>query len=977
MKKTIDDIFAGDSGMSALMRGFDWSSTPLGPPEQWPDGLRVPLGMMLTSRFQMWLGWGRDLAFFYNDAYAPTLGLKHPKALARPMREVWAEVFDDVADRINSVMRDGKATWDKALLLLLERSGYPEETYHTFSYSPLTGDDGSIQGLMCVVTEETDRVISERRLETLRTLATALLLVRTREQLAEAVQSALSTNRFEFPFHVLRFFNADGAPPAGADRTEIADWPFDRVGQGVMTFRTDDPDLLRGAPMGAWQVPPKDALITRIAAPGQTAAAGLVLGLNPYRRQTDDAEIIAFAELIAAQIAGAVAMVDAHAREAAEMQRLRDLFEQSPSFIALLQGPDHRFDLANPAYQRLVGRRDLLGKTVREALPEIEGQGFHELLDGVYATGEPYRGDAVPLMVQRESNAELESRILDFIYQPFRNAEGTITGVFVEGNDVTNAYRTLAALKASEERFRTFAEAMPNHVWTSRPDGTLDWFNKRVYEYSGTVEGELDGGAWAKIVHPDDIDWVTDRWATSLSTGQIYETEFRLRRADGAFRWHIARAIALRGDDGAVTGWIGTNTDIEEQKATARALANLNATLEEQVMLRTGKLLEAEEALRQSQKMEAVGQLTGGIAHDFNNMLAIVIGSLDIAGRRLRRGEADVERHLESARAGATRAATLTQRLLAFSRQSPLSPRVVNLNELVAAMSELLRRSLGERIGFETVLAGGLWPARVDPNQLESAILNLAVNAKDAMPDGGKLTIETANGHLDDRYVAGEIGLNPGQYVMIAVSDVGSGMPPDVLPKVFDPFFTTKPTGKGTGLGLSMVYGFAKQSGGHVRIYSEVGKGTSVKLYLPRHFGPLDEANAPVRAPNLPAASSRAETVLVVEDEDRVRQMSCEVLKELGYTVHAVSSGEEALRLFDKLGGVDLLFTDVMMPGMSGRQLAEALLRRAPSLKVLYTTGYTRNAVVHNGVLDPGVAFLPKPFTVEDLATKLRAVLDA
>jgi CheY-like chemotaxis protein len=273
------------------------------------------------------------------------------------------------------------------------------------------------------------------------------------------------------------------------------------------------------------------------------------------------------------------------------------------------------------------------------------------------------------------------------------------------------------------------------------------------------------------------------------------------------------------------------------------------------------------------------------------------------------------------------------------------------------------------------VLAGGLWTTNVDPNQLESAIINLAVNARDAMPDGGKLTIEVANAHLDERYAAREVGVAAGQYLMISVTDVGIGIPPDALERVFDPFFTTKEVGKGTGLGLSMVYGFAKQSGGHVRIYSEVGHGTSVKLYLPRHFGSAEEAATAHE--ELPTPTGLVETVLVVEDESHVRQMSVEALRELGYVVHAAGSGDEALRLFDTLGNVDILFTDIVMRGITGRQLADALRQKVPTLKVLYTTGYTRNAVVHNGVLDPGVAFLPKPFSIADLAAKLRAVLDA
>ncbi len=428
----------------------------------------------------------------------------------------------------------------------------------------------------------------------------------------------------------------------------------------------------------------------------------------------------------------------------------------------------------------------------------------------------------------------------------------------------------------------------------------------------------------------------------------------------------------------------GMITAFQRAGAAEHELRLLNEDLEHRVAERTAALerqeaeREAAEAkLRQLQKMEAIGQLTGGIAHDFNNMLAIIIGNLDIASRRIGRGQIGVERHLEHAQEGARRAATLTQRLLAFSRQSPLSPRVVNLNDCVTSMSDLLRRTIGERIRLETVLAGGLWPTRVDPNELESAVLNLAVNACDAMPDGGELTIETANVYLDERYVSGEPGLTSGQYAMVAVTDVGGGIGPDVLEKVFDPFFTTKAIGKGTGLGLSMVYGFAKRSGGHVRLYSELAHGTTVKIYLPRHLGSVEDPAAPPPATGLPTARSRSETVLVVEDDERVRQTSCDALRELGYSVEAAASGEEALDRFEALGRVDVLFTDIVMGGMTGRQLADALWLKTPGLKVLFTTGYTRNAIVHNCVLDPGVALLPKPFTVQELAVKLRAVLDA
>lgn len=385
----------------------------------------------------------------------------------------------------------------------------------------------------------------------------------------------------------------------------------------------------------------------------------------------------------------------------------------------------------------------------------------------------------------------------------------------------------------------------------------------------------------------------------------------------------------------------------------------------------------AEAQLRQMQKMESIGQLTGGIAHDFNNMLAIVIGSLDMARRRLGDdGDPRVIKGIDNATEGAQRAAQLTARLLAFSRQQPLDPQPTDVNKLVGGMSELLRRTIGEDVRVESVLAGGLWRASIDANQLENAIINLCVNARDAMPGGGKLTIETGNAHLDDAYAATHDEVTPGQYVMVSVTDSGTGMPPDVVARAFDPFFTTKGVGKGTGLGLSQVFGFVKQSRGHVKIYSEPGQGTIIKIYLPRHYGP--DATGSYVAPlsdSLPRAQGE-EIILLVEDEERVRHMSVDSLRELGYTVVQASDGEQALAMLTIQPRIDMLFTDIVMPGINGRILADRAREARPGLKVLYTTGYTRNAIVHNGMLDPGVSFLAKPFTLDQLAVKVRQVLD-
>jgi PAS domain S-box-containing protein len=460
----------------------------------------------------------------------------------------------------------------------------------------------------------------------------------------------------------------------------------------------------------------------------------------------------------------------------------------------------------------------------------------------------------------------------------------------------------------------------------------------------------------AAIQHPDDRTATGPERIRLLEGRATPRFEGRLRRKDGSYRSIAWTAVS----DGELSYLSGRDVTAEREQANA--------------------LRQTETALRQAQKMEAIGQLTGGVAHDFNNMLAIVIGSLNLVQRQLDRdrpNDSVVRRFLSAALEGADRAAVLTSRLLAFSRQQALNPEPLDANKMVSGMSELLRRTLGEPVQIETVLAGGLWLTRIDPPQLENAILNLALNARDAMAakGGGRLTIETANASLDEAYAAQHDDVSAGQYVQIAVSDSGGGMPPEVAVRAFDPFFTTKPAGQGTGLGLSMVHGFVKQSGGHVKIYSEPGQGTTIKLYLPRWFGSMERRAGAAAVSNVLPMGTPNEIILVVEDEERVRRVSVEALRELGYTVLHAADGQEALGTLDANPAIALLFTDIVMPGMNGAQLtAEALLRR-PDLKVLYTTGYTRNAVVHNGVLDNGVQLLNKPFTLEQLATKVREVL--
>jgi PAS domain S-box-containing protein len=420
--------------------------------------------------------------------------------------------------------------------------------------------------------------------------------------------------------------------------------------------------------------------------------------------------------------------------------------------------------------------------------------------------------------------------------------------------------------------------------------------------------------------------------------------------------------------------------ELEERTRAEAALRELNDTLEDRVRLAVAEQQRAEEALRQAQKMEAVGQLTGGIAHDFNNLLTVVTGNVDMASRSLAAAgihDARTQRALDSAMKGAERAASLTQRLLAFSRRQPLAPKAIDVDKLVVSMSDLLNRALGETIKLEIVTSPGLWRVEADPNQLESAILNLAVNARDAMPQGGDLVIETANARLDEEYCAAHAEVAPGQYVVIAVTDTGSGMPRHIQERVFEPFYTTKEPGKGTGLGLSMVYGFVKQSGGHIKIYSEEEQGTTIKIYLPRLMSDVASEDESHLAQGLETSPS-SETILVVEDDDDVRAYTVECLRELGYRVLEAHDGPSALRLLERQNEpLDLLFTDVVMPGMTGRELADAAREQQPTLRVLYTSGYTRNAIMHGGRLDAGVEMIAKPFTYAALAQKVRDVLDA
>ncbi|WCS28593.1 PAS domain-containing protein (plasmid) [Methylobacterium sp. NMS14P] len=896
----------------------------------------------------------------------------------------------------------------------------------------------------------------------------------------------------------------------------------------------------------------------------------------------------------------------------AEVRRLRghstslaQMFEQAPSFIALLSGPEHRFTLTNAAYQRAVDGRHVTGRTVAEALPEAAAQGYVELLDEVFRSGKPHRATGARLDLLTAPGSAPRERYLDFVYQPITDGDGRVSGIFVEGHDVTERTRAEAALRENEARYRTLfesievgfciiemrfegdravdyriVEANPAFVrqtgadvagkWVSEfaPNLERHWFDTygrvaltgepahfehyadvfgrwfdvralRTGEPAGNrvaiffsditerrrVEQRAEAGERELRLIADALpvliafigsdlvyrfankayeDWfflppdqVVGRDVRDLLTPEAFAArEPFMRRAlggepvtfemdwphrDGRGRVAEIRYLPRRAADGRVDGYhvfvqdvtvrVQAEADLARQVAARTAerdqvwqassdllcVANLDGhfislnpawprtlgwteaemrtrpfldfvhpddiaatvaaaeglargqaqlTFENRYLHKDGghvwlswnavprdgliyasvrdvtetkrqaeALARTEEALRQSQKMEAVGQLTGGLAHDFNNLLAGISGSLELMQTRMGQGRmGDLDRYMTVAQGAAKRAAALTHRLLAFSRRQTLDPKPTNVNRLVHDMEELVRRTVGPAIHLEVVGLAGLWPALIDPGQLENALLNLCINARDAMPDGGRITIETANRWIDE---AGgrQHDLAPGQYLSVCVTDTGTGMAPDLIEKVFEPFFTTKPTGEGTGLGLSMVYGFARQSGGQVRIYSEVGEGTMVCLYLPRHYGEADEDEVGRRLAEVEQAG-QGETVLIVDDEPSVRMLVTEVLEDLGYTAIEAADSVAGLKVLQSDVRIDLLVTDVGLPGgMNGRQMADAGRERRPDLKVLFITGYAENAVLGNGYLRPGMQVLTKPFVLETLATRIKDLI--
>ncbi|MBC7983998.1 MAG: response regulator, partial [Candidatus Obscuribacterales bacterium] len=589
-----------------------------------------------------------------------------------------------------------------------------------------------------------------------------------------------------------------------------------------------------------------------------------------------------------------------------------------------------------------------------------------------------------------------DEQLGDHVYScqriPWRNGAGEFGGIIMILREHLERRHISTRQRNNSELLELAQEAAGVGVFEWQVQSGVLQLSPKFLSLYGLVDFDGRYDSWFKCMYREDMNRVVHDIDTVFANhGRDLRAEFRVLTAnDNALKWMEARAIVFYDPEGRAKRVVGVNVDVTERKRAIAQMRAFTETLEERVKERTRELeaqnearVKAEESLRQAQKMEAVGQLTGGVAHDFNNLLTVVMGGLNVIGKQIPALEASpavarIERARDMAQQGVRRAAALTNRLLTFSRQQPLAPKAINANRLVSGVYELLRRTLGEAVSLETVLGTDLWATHTDSNQLENALVNLAVNARDAMPNGGKMTIATKNVYLDEAYIATlSESIATGEYVVIEVTDTGVGMDPLTLQRAFEPFFTTKDVGKGTGLGLSQVYGFVRQSLGHVRIESTEGVGTTVKIYLPRYLGQLENSEYADLSADAPR-SIGDESILLAEDDEVLRKYIVETLTDLGYHVLHASDGPTALAIFIREDTINLLLTDVVMPGgMNGRQLANEARLRRPDLKVLLSSGYTRDAIVHQGRLDPGMEMIAKPYTLDELAVKIRFMLDS
>ncbi|MFC1456607.1 PAS domain-containing protein [Microvirga arabica] len=994
------NFLSGGGRMGAFIRTYDWSATPLGQPSHWSQTLKTLVSVMLGSSQPMFIAWGPERILLYNEAYSEILAQKHPAALGQPFLDVWDEIRDDLIPIVEQAYAGEPVHMDDITLFMMRR-GFREEAHFAFSYTPIRDETGAVAGILCPCIETTAQVMAERRQAAEK---------ERQQRLFEQAPGFITI--LTGPDHVFEFVNQAYIRLFG-DRgyvgRSVRDVFPELEGQGF--FEWLDQVYETGQRFVANHVP------ARLQASTGAPAKELFLDFI-YEPVIDGTGIIGiFCE--GHDVTETHIAQQALAREKERLEILNRIGSQLASELDL----DTLVQTATDAGVALTGAQFgaffynvvnqqgesymlySLSGVPREAFsrfpmprntavfhPTFAGEGVIRsddiLKDPRYGQNDPHYGMpkghlpvrsylAVPVMSR---SGEVLGALFFGHERPgmftdeHENLLIGIAGQAAVAIDNARLFQAsqheLAERRRAEQALRSLNDTLEAQVaartadrdrmWRLSTDvmlvagfdGTITATNPAWTTLLGWREEELLDSNFFDLVHPDDLE-STRAEAGNLSQGlTTLRFDNRYRHKDGSYRWLSWIAVP----DVDLIHAVGRDVTAEKQQAET--------------------LRQTEEALRQAQKMEAVGQLTGGIAHDFNNLLTGIVGSLDLMQTRIAQGRTEaVERYAKAAMSSAQRAAALTHRLLAFARRQPLAPKTVDTNKLVVSMEDLLRRTLGEAIQMEFVTAGDLWLTRCDPHQLESAILNLAINARDAMPGGGKLTIETCNTHLDRAYATLHPGVRPGQYVCVAVTDTGTGMPPDVIERAFDPFFTTKPLGQGTGLGLSMIYGFAQQSEGHARIYSEVDQGTTVKIYLPRFNGVVEEEAETAGLADAPR-SEAGETVLVVEDEPVVRDLIVDVLKDLGYQALEAVDGPSGLKMLQSPRRIDLLVTDVGLPGMNGRQLADQAREHRPDLKVLFITGYAENAAVASGFLEQGMEMITKPFAVEALAIRIREMIE-
>jgi PAS domain S-box-containing protein len=940
----------------------------------WPQNLRILTNFLVASPAPLVLLWGPDGIMIYNDGYAEICGARHPAALGAKVREVWPEAVD-FNDNVMKVVLAGGTLAYRNQELTLYRNGHAEQVWLDLHYSPVMDESGHPAGVVAIVAETTAQVVSERR----------LAQSEERLQLALSGGSGIGTWDWDVPADRVvadaRFAKLYGVDPAKAKAgAPLADFFAAMHPDDVAGVQQHIAGALAGKPFYAeYRLIQPDGGEKWVAAQGRCTLSDEG---KPLRFPGVSFDIT---ERVKAE-ARTRALLDLDDRFRKLDTPAELAFAAAETLGQTLNVSRAGYGTIDPVAETITIERDWNAPGIASLAGVLNFRDYGSYIEDLK------RGETVVF-----ADAELDPRTRDtadalkaisaqaVVNMPVTEQGGLVALLYLNHatarawpqvdldlvREVANRTRMAVERRRAEEDLRELNSELERKVveqtlargltWRMTPDmmgvldanGRFESSNPAWERVLGWTEDEMSRFTWRDLVHPDDVASSEKAWTEAAERGlPVIHFENRYRTKSNAWRW--LQWVAMP-ESGKV---YFTTRDVTAAKA------------------RQADLEVAQEALRQAQKMEAVGQLTGGIAHDFNNLLAGISGSLELIERRIAENRtAGLDRYITAAQASARRAASLTQRLLAFSRRQTLDPKPTDVNRLIAGMAELVRRTVGPAIPVEVVEAGGLWLTRIDPSQLENALLNLSINARDAMPEGGRITIETANKWLDDR-AAKERELSPGQYISVCVTDSGTGMSPEVIDRAFDPFFTTKPIGQGTGLGLSMVHGFVRQSGGQVRIYSELNAGTTVCLYLPRFVGELDAVDAPHE--DFPCEAGYGETVLVIDDEATIRMLMVEVLGEAGYRVLEAGDGPSGLKILNSDARIDLLITDVGLPGgINGRQVADAARGRRPDLKVLFITGYAENAVVGNGHLEPGMAVVTKPFEINALAGRVRDLIDS